>query len=88
MLKWIVRITSGLIGIVGILAIVYGLAKVAEAESKPIPVEIDLPGVQAVSPTDTARQNLGFRSLAVGVVCVIAAGAGGVYSMRKSNDSA
>lgn len=58
----------------GVGSLLYGLAKVAlAAESKPMAVEIELPGAVAMAPPDEASRTLGYRACGLGAVCLVAA---------------
>lgn len=80
----VIRGTSALACVLGLVLLVYGLAKIATAEeSKPVPVQVDLPGVAAGTAPDRETRSLGIRALAAGGVVLFAGGVGFVLSYRR-----
>jgi hypothetical protein len=87
--KWIVVFAIAvLIGVFGLVAVMYGLAKVASAEPKQR-TDVLIPSkdkeIVAVDPADPAMREFGFKAASVGVVCLIFSGVGIVFSMRPKH---
>lgn len=79
-----VRVFAVCIGLLSALALLYGFAKVAMAEeSKPVPVQVDLPGVTVGTASDEGMRSVGVRALTAGTVGLFVSGCGLVYSSRR-----
>lgn len=80
----VIRVIAVCVGLMSGVALMYGFAKVAMAEeSKPVPVQVDLPGVTVGTPPDEAMRSVGLRALAVGTIGLFVSGCGLVYSLRR-----
>jgi hypothetical protein len=81
---------STLLGVFGLGAILYGLAKVATAEPKQrtdVVVSTQDKSLVAIDPADPALREFGFKACGVGAVCLFVSAAGILFGMRPGSYS-
>jgi len=84
--KKVIRLSSLALGVISALFMMYGLAKLAQAESTDPPVALkvdDMPGITISKPPDPEKRQLATTALAGAAVGLVVSGFGVVFSFRK-----